>query len=178
MVGTSRGRQAEEMEALQAIFAGEGEFELLVDPSQGDAEVVFRVQASVVAEGCVVQVTLPAGYPTDESPRFAVQGLRASHAGQLSDALAAKAEELRGDECMFEVLQSLEELASGIEGLQTQAAPEQQVDVGAALTEETQAEAGKWSWAIASGARARSWKIEKLRQDSWESGHCSFCLLW
>eukprot|EP00747_Dinoflagellata_sp_TGD_P169299 gnl/TRDRNA2_/TRDRNA2_197954_c0_seq1.p1 gnl/TRDRNA2_/TRDRNA2_197954_c0~~gnl/TRDRNA2_/TRDRNA2_197954_c0_seq1.p1 ORF type:complete len:369 (+),score=61.35 gnl/TRDRNA2_/TRDRNA2_197954_c0_seq1:114-1220(+) len=102
-------RRAEEIEALQAIFGGEGEFDLVSDPSESGC--AFRVKtAAAGGEVATVLVTLPAGYPADESPSFVLESFKPTRAASLAQGLEALAKERAGTECVFEVLSMLEEL--------------------------------------------------------------------
>lgn len=149
---SNAARQNEEIEALQSMYSGEGEFELLSElPKEGDTKSTasFRVKAAGL-DGCTVLVALPAGYPTEDSPTFVVEGFKASRAAGLGSSLAAIARERSGEECVFEVLQSLD-------GLLAEEAEANAADAGAGgaapIVEAPSAEVkSKWGWASASGS--------------------------
>jgi len=163
-------RQEEEIDALQAIFGGDGEFELLGEvPSDGhiNIPVSFRVKQA----GVPVLVTLPSGYPAQDSPAFVLEGFKPHQTHKIIDHLASMAKELVGEECVFEVLQALEELLIA-EGLKVDAFGAQ--DTESEMVEADQkcdAPKSSWGWAtdvgsdtvlrvcVNSGAKIRSTQI-------------------
>eukprot|EP00929_Paragymnodinium_shiwhaense_P078029 TRINITY_DN40350_c0_g1_i1.p1 TRINITY_DN40350_c0_g1~~TRINITY_DN40350_c0_g1_i1.p1 ORF type:complete len:244 (+),score=48.47 TRINITY_DN40350_c0_g1_i1:61-792(+) len=138
-------RQAEEIDALQSIFCGDGEFEMQSDAApDGKSPASFRVLQAALH----VVVTLPVGYPDSDSPSFSVQGLKASQAGAVNDRLVALAKERVGEECVFDVLGSLQDLLAEV-GVQDDAAVGAAAAVGTTRTPDVQS---PWGWAYAEGS--------------------------
>eukprot|EP00933_Yihiella_yeosuensis_P070206 TRINITY_DN7789_c2_g3_i2.p1 TRINITY_DN7789_c2_g3~~TRINITY_DN7789_c2_g3_i2.p1 ORF type:complete len:231 (-),score=66.25 TRINITY_DN7789_c2_g3_i2:234-875(-) len=133
-------RQLAEIEALEAIYAGDGEFEVLEMPSESAAKgASFKVLCpSPVGR---ILVMLPPTYPVSGLPSFAAQDLRASDAKLLADGLHAYVQDREGAECVFEVLSSVEEIAAaaGIEEKVETAKEEQTASGKAACTTWVQA---------------------------------------
>eukprot|EP00928_Gymnodinium_smaydae_P085188 TRINITY_DN68534_c0_g1_i1.p1 TRINITY_DN68534_c0_g1~~TRINITY_DN68534_c0_g1_i1.p1 ORF type:complete len:270 (+),score=70.92 TRINITY_DN68534_c0_g1_i1:71-811(+) len=102
--------QLTEIEALQSIYASEGEFELLVPPGAGGEAACFRVRCPPPVGS--VLVTLPRGYPSSESPTFVAENLRGLEATAFAESLAELASARLGDVCVFEVLSEAEEVAA------------------------------------------------------------------
>lgn len=110
MEDESASRQLAEIEALQAIYAGEGEFELLEEPQTGAATgASFRVRCPDPVGSLLV--ALPAGYPAAGTPSFVAEELRGSAAAALQEGLVSLATARVGEECVFEVLSSAAEVA-------------------------------------------------------------------
>mmetsp|Transcript_39788 Transcript_39788/g.110560 ORF Transcript_39788/g.110560 Transcript_39788/m.110560 type:complete len:253 (+) Transcript_39788:105-863(+) len=151
MGGDDLARQAEEIDVLQSMYPGEGEFELLSDPPQAAAgkPVVLRIRMDGVAQGCAVQVTLPPGYPSEALPTFAIEGVRATEAGKLSAELADRIQDRLGEECIFDSLQAFEELAGEVLRQPDEQQPEgdQREDTSAS----GEGCGSRWAWAFPDG---------------------------
>lgn len=143
---SNTARQAQELEALQGIFLGDGEFELLGDgPAEGQP-VSFRLRvASSTTLACSVLITLPPGYPSEDSPTFVVEGFKAARSATLAESMGCVAQERLGEECVFEAVQSLEALLGEEE--------EEPAEAQTVATEEPEAgPKSNWGWAAASGS--------------------------
>ncbi|CAK9015385.1 unnamed protein product [Durusdinium trenchii] len=104
----SVSRQAAEIEALQAIFADDFQ---LVDEAQEGRKVgaSFRVQCQPLGP---LLVCLPVDYPSSGCPSFTAERLRGTQAAQVQEGLAAIAKDLMGQECVFQVISAVPEVAS------------------------------------------------------------------
>eukprot|EP00439_Symbiodinium_sp_Y106_P065960 s2127_g10.t1 len=124
----SARRQSAEIEALQAIYAEDGEFELLQEPEEGEAAgASFRVRCpNFLGE---VRVNLPATYPAQGRPTFVLERLRGPAAEAVQLGLEELANEHAAEECIFDVLSRAVEVAESA-GLalpdEAEAAPSQE----------------------------------------------------
>mmetsp|Transcript_59311 Transcript_59311/g.122701 ORF Transcript_59311/g.122701 Transcript_59311/m.122701 type:complete len:240 (-) Transcript_59311:22-741(-) len=110
MDADSARRQSAEIEALQAIYAEDGEFELLQEPEEGEAAgASFRVRCpNFLGE---VRVNLPATYPAQGRPTFVLERLRGPAAEAVQLGLEELANEHAAEECIFDVLSRAVEVA-------------------------------------------------------------------
>ncbi|CAE7912899.1 tri1, partial [Symbiodinium necroappetens] len=110
MDADSARRQAAEIEALQAIYAEDGEFELLQEPEEGlAAGASFRVRCPNPLGD--VRVNLPTTYPAQGRPAFVLERLRGPAAEAVQLGLEALASEHATEECIFDVLTRAVEVA-------------------------------------------------------------------
>ncbi|CAE7325235.1 tri1 [Symbiodinium pilosum] len=103
MNSDSARRQAAEIEALQAIYAEDGEFQLLQEPAEGqDAGASFKIRCPEPVGGLLV--CLPAAYPAQGRPAFIMERKCGADAEAVQLGLQELANEHLGEECIFEVL--------------------------------------------------------------------------
>eukprot|EP00435_Cladocopium_sp_Y103_P026675 s1344_g6.t1 len=133
--------QAAEIEALQAIY--EQEFELVEEAQEGSRHgASFRIRCPPVGP---VLVNLPSTYPASGHPSFTAERLRGSQAAAVQEGLVSVARELAGQECVFQVLSTLPEVASlsGVEDVEE--APSSQLEIS------EKQEPGHWATESADG---------------------------
>jgi len=112
MAGNAQ-RQSDELEVLEAMYAGNGEFELL-GPQPVEATernlVQVRVRGGADATPWAVVVTLPLGYPADARPSFQFEGFTRAQSAAISEQLDSKGSENAGEECVSDVLLCVDEV--------------------------------------------------------------------
>ncbi|CAE6953106.1 tri1 [Symbiodinium natans] len=116
-------RQAAEIEAIQAIYAEDGEFELLQEPEEGQATgASFRVCCPPLGS---LLINLPAAYPAQGRPAFILERIRGPAAETAQLGLQELADENLGEECIFNVLSRAIEVAesAGLEPSGKEAVP-------------------------------------------------------
>ena len=116
MDAESAALQAAEIEALQAIY--EQEFELVVEAQEGSkGGASFRICCPPLGS---LFICLPPTYPASGCPSFTAERLRGEQSAAVSESLASKAQELSGQECIFQVLSTVPEVAelAGVKDLE------------------------------------------------------------